>query len=127
VKHYFKLYLDDKAREDTGLLKNLPVEEVQKWYKDFLGGLREYLEGVWEKEWPKLWKSAKLDYIFSVPTVWLELPWIINRFKDAIKNSGFESSETCMRSWDIGLNEAAAAFCQFLRSRGGNSVSPGVS
>ncbi|KAF8248821.1 hypothetical protein K440DRAFT_239149 [Wilcoxina mikolae CBS 423.85] len=118
VKEYFKLYLDDIIRQQR---PGSTLKGVQNSYADFLSALREYLESELENKYksekyerPDLWKSAELKYIFSIPTVWLDLPWVIERFKESIGRSGFGSNDKVKRSWEIGLNEAAAACVWFL-------------
>ncbi|PSN75303.1 hypothetical protein BS50DRAFT_567996 [Corynespora cassiicola Philippines] len=110
-KEWFKTCLDpwklhQKQLEDP---EGAPgsLQEVQKWYSDYLRRMYEYLDFKLGSELSGTdWRSARIEFIFSVPTTWAPVPTVEN-FKTIVKESGFGSCEG--HSVVIGLTEAEAA------------------
>lgn len=110
-KEWFKTSLDperlrQKQREDP---EGAPgsLAEVQKWYGDYLRKMYEYLEFKLGGELSGCdWASARLEFIFSVPTTWAPHP-TVETFKRIVVESGFGSHPG--HEVSIGLTEAEAA------------------
>lgn len=110
-KEWFKTCLDPeklrlKQREDPeGAPEN--IEEVQKWYGDYLRKMYEYLSFKLGGELSGIsWEDARIEFIFSVPTTWAPVPTVEN-FKRIVKQAGFGSQHN--HTLVIGLTEAEAA------------------
>lgn len=110
-KEWFKTCLDpdrlrQKQLEDPeGAPANL--QEVEKWYSDYLRKMYEYLSFKLGGELSGVsWEDARVDFIFSVPTTWAPLPTVKN-FKRLAKEAGFGSHTN--HEMTIGLTEAEAA------------------
>jgi len=110
-KEWFKTCLDPeklrlKQQEDPdGAPENL--QEVEKWYSDYLRKMYEYLAFKLGGELSGVnWEHARIEFIFSVPTTWAPIPTVEN-FKSIAKASGFGSQRS--HSLVIGLTEAEAA------------------
>jgi hypothetical protein len=110
-KEWFKTSLDpeklrQKQLEDPGGAPR-SIQEVEKWYADYLRRLYEYLSFKLGGELAGVsWENARVEFIFSVPTTWALLPTVEN-FKRIIKNVGFASHRG--HTLVIGLTEAEAA------------------
>lgn len=110
-KEWFKTSLDpakllQKQQEDPeGAPRSL--QEVEKWYEDYLRKMYEYLAFKLGSELSgRDWSTAKIEFIFSVPTTWPVIPTVEN-FKRIVSTSGFGSNPR--HSVTIGLTEAEAA------------------
>jgi hypothetical protein len=110
-KEWFKTCLDPeklrlKQLEDPeGAPEN--IEEVEKWYKDYLSKMYEYLAFKLGSEISGAdWAHARIEFIFSVPTTWAPVPTVEN-FKTIVKSAGF--GQHVSHSVVIGLTEAEAA------------------
>ena len=110
-KEWFKTCLDpeklrQKQLEDPeGAPESL--QEVEKWYGDYLRKMYEYLAFKLGGELSGVdWKAARLEFIFSVPTTWAPVPTVEN-FKRIAKDAGFGSH--AKHTLTVGLTEAEAA------------------
>jgi hypothetical protein len=110
-KEWFKTSLDpeklrQKQLEDPGGAPK-SIQEVEKWYADYLRRLYEYLSFKLGGELAGVsWEDARVEFIFSVPTTWAPIPTVEN-FKRIIKGVGFGSHRE--HTLVIGLTEAEAA------------------
>ncbi|KAF2279926.1 uncharacterized protein EI97DRAFT_477419 [Westerdykella ornata] len=110
-KEWFKTCLDpaklaQKQREDPDSAPK-SLEEVEKWYEDYLKKMYEYLAFKLGSEISGAdWTTARIEFIFSVPTTWPTYPTVEN-FKRIVRRSGFGSHP--QHSVTIGLTEAEAA------------------
>ncbi|OAL00042.1 hypothetical protein IQ06DRAFT_250606 [Phaeosphaeriaceae sp. SRC1lsM3a] len=109
-KEWFKTCLDPeklqlKQREDPeGAPSSL--HEVERWYKDYLRKMYEYLSFKLGGELSGVsWEDARIEFIFSVPTTWA--PATVENFKRIVKQAGFASHRG--HGLSIGLTEAEAA------------------
>lgn len=110
-KEWFKTCLDPsklqlKQLEDP---EGAPesIEEVEKWYTDYLGKMYEYLAFKLGSEISGAdWANARIEFIFSVPTTWAPVPTVEN-FKRIVRAAGFGQHEG--HGVVIGLTEAEAA------------------
>ncbi|KAF2703082.1 hypothetical protein K504DRAFT_393355 [Pleomassaria siparia CBS 279.74] len=110
-KEWFKTCLDPsklalKQREDPeGAPAN--IQEVEKWYTDYLSKMYEYLAFKLGSEISGAdWERAKIEFIFSVPTTWAPVPTVEN-FKRIVRAAGFGQYNN--HTVVIGLTEAEAA------------------
>jgi hypothetical protein len=110
-KEWFKTCLDPeklrrKQMEDPeGAPENL--QEVEKWYGDYLRKMYEYLSFKLGGELSGIgWEEARIEFIFSVPTTWAPLPTVEN-FKRLVKEAGYGTHPN--HEVTIGLTEAEAA------------------
>jgi hypothetical protein len=77
-REWFKRLLDPavlrQAQAKDPQLRDTPrtQEEVDKWFEDFMRFLYRHIESRLSAEFPstKTWQSAKIEFIFSVPTTW---------------------------------------------------------
>ncbi|KAF2746172.1 hypothetical protein M011DRAFT_469029 [Sporormia fimetaria CBS 119925] len=110
-KEWFKTCLDpeklqQKQKEDP---EGAPgsLAEVEKWYEDYLRKMYEYLGFKLGSEISGAdWTTAKVEFIFSVPTTWPMIPTVEN-FKRIVHRSGFGTQPN--HTVAIGLTEAEAA------------------
>ncbi|KAF8244163.1 hypothetical protein K440DRAFT_663685 [Wilcoxina mikolae CBS 423.85] len=109
VEKYFKLSLDSSLLSETE-----PDDEdidfmadVKKWFTDFLGSLRVWINQTLEREYEVSLasESTKVEYVFSVPTTWT--PEVVADYQKIINNAGY--SEAANHTAKIGLTEAEAA------------------
>lgn len=110
-KEWFKTCLDPEElrqkqyKDPEGAPESL--QEVEKWYGDYLRKMYEYLSFKLGGELSNIsWEDAKLEFIFSVPTTWAPVPTVEN-FKRIVKKAGFGSRAS--HKVTIGLTEAEAA------------------
>ncbi|KAJ4293692.1 hypothetical protein N0V90_008976 [Kalmusia sp. IMI 367209] len=110
-KEWFKTLLSPphllkKQREDPeGAPVNMP--EVEKWYRDYLSKMYEYLAFKLGGELSGVtWEEARVEFIFSVPTTWEPVP-TVERFKAIVGEAGFGVHS--FHGVTIGLTEAEAA------------------
>ncbi|OAL45853.1 hypothetical protein IQ07DRAFT_575622 [Pyrenochaeta sp. DS3sAY3a] len=110
-KEWFKTCLDPEElrqkqyKDPEGAPESL--QEVEKWYGDYLRKMYEYLSIRLGGELSNTsWEDAKLEFIFSVPTTWAPVPTVEN-FKRIVKKAGFGSRPS--HKVTIGLTEAEAA------------------
>jgi hypothetical protein len=110
-KEWFKTCLDPeklrrKQLEDPeGAPESL--EEVEKWYSDYLRKMYEYLSFKLGGELSGVsWEEARIEFIFSVPTTWAPIPTVEN-FKRLVKEAGYGTHPN--HDVNIGLTEAEAA------------------
>jgi hypothetical protein len=98
--------LAQQQRDDP---ENAPrsMQEVEKWYLDYLRRMYEYLSFKLGSELSgTTWEAAKIEFIFSVPTTWSVIPTVEN-FKRIVLLAGF--GQFTHHSITIGLTEAEAA------------------
>ena len=83
------------------------MQEVERWYRDYLQKMYDYLKFNLGGELSgTTWKDARVEFIFSVPTTWAPVPTVEN-FKRIVRDAGFGSQTH--HSVNIGLTEAEAA------------------
>ncbi|KAF1954189.1 hypothetical protein CC80DRAFT_129843 [Byssothecium circinans] len=110
-KEWFKTCLDperlaQKQREDP---EGAPesIEEVEKWYGDYLRKMYECLSFKLGGELSgTTWEDARIEFIFSVPTTWPPIP-VVESFRRIVHASGFGTYPS--HEISIGLTEAEAA------------------
>ncbi|KAF8534151.1 hypothetical protein BDD12DRAFT_809611 [Trichophaea hybrida] len=112
VEKYFKLSLDPSLQPETD-----PDDEddedddfmtdVKKWFTDFLGALRVWINKTLEREYEVSLasQSTEVEYVFSVPTTWT--PQVVSDYQEIINNAGY--SKATGHTAIIGLTEAEAA------------------
>jgi hypothetical protein len=109
-KEWFKTCLDPdklwrKQRDDPEGAPN-SLQEVEKWYLDYLKKMYEYLTFKLGSELSGVsWETARIEFIFSVPTTWATRT--VENFKRIVKAAGFGSQPG--HDLMIGLTEAEAA------------------
>lgn len=110
-KEWFKTCLDpDKLRrkqqeDPEGAPANL--QEVEKWYRDYLKKMYEYLAFNLGRELSGvIWEDAIVEFVFSVPTTWVHVS-VVENFRGLVKEAGFASHPK--HTLNIGLTEAEAA------------------
>ncbi|KAH7079498.1 hypothetical protein FB567DRAFT_123409 [Paraphoma chrysanthemicola] len=109
-KEWFKTCLDPdklwrKQRDDPEGAPN-SLQEVEKWYLDYLKKMYEYLAFKLGGEISGAsWETARIEFIFSVPTTWATLT--VENFKKIVIAAGFGSHPG--HDLMIGLTEAEAA------------------
>lgn len=116
LKELFKFYLNEDTLRAT--IENNPesvlpsVEVAQQWITDFVKELNEHVKkqlgGLFSV---KEWRSAEVEYHFSVPTTWP--PHVNEKFREAIGDSGVGGGHRETRN--IELAEAEAAAVQVVR------------
>lgn len=83
------------------------MNEVEKWYRDYLSKMYEYLAFKLGVElFGVSWETARIEFIFSVPTTWEPVP-TVERFKAIVGEAGFGVHANHVVT--IGLTEAEAA------------------
>ncbi|EDU42589.1 conserved hypothetical protein [Pyrenophora tritici-repentis Pt-1C-BFP] len=110
-KEWFKTCLDperlrQKQMDDP---ESAPqnLQEVEKWYGDYLKKMYEYLSVKLGGEISGVsWEEARVEFIFSVPTTWAPVP-VVENFKRLVKEAGYGSHRN--HKVTIGLTEAEAA------------------
>jgi len=106
-----RLYVDTLLSSlQTRDPKNSPgsMDEVEKWFVDYLSALYKHLEFKLSQELPahKTWSNSLIEFIFSVPTTWAPHP-TVERFRSILRRSGYNQHPT--HSISVGLTEAEAA------------------
>ncbi|KAF1998144.1 hypothetical protein P154DRAFT_263300 [Amniculicola lignicola CBS 123094] len=110
-REWFKTMLDPdklkaKQKEDP---EGAPgsLAEVQMWYEDYLRKMYEYLAFKLGSELSGVrWETARIEFIFSVPTTWPVHP-TVELFKTIVAKAGYGQHKN--HSVSIGLTEAEAA------------------
>ncbi|KAF3033087.1 hypothetical protein E8E12_003621 [Didymella heteroderae] len=108
--------LEQMRQKSSDPSKVPPIHEVEKWYTDYFQFLYRTIEARLKGELASTWESAKIEYIFSVPTTWRPLP-TVERFRRIIAAAGFGSNPN--HKANIGLTEAEAAAVYTARSMPG--------
>jgi len=109
---WFKTYLDPRVLQDHQRKdpRNAPKSQahVDKWYEDYLRLLYAHIQHKLSSELPanKPWRSAKVEFILSIPTTWQPYP-TVEKFKSIIERAGY--SQYPHHSIDLGLTEPEAA------------------
>lgn len=81
--------------------------EVEKWYRDYLSKMYEYLAFKLGGELSGVtWENARIEFYFSVPTTWEPVP-TVERFKGIVREAGY--GVAAGHEVTIGLTEAEAA------------------
>lgn len=82
------------------------MDEVEKWYEDYLQLLYRYIELKLNPELSGTsWHNAKIEFLFSVPTTWK--PQTVEKFREITERAGF--GRVWSHKVNIGLTEAEAA------------------
>lgn len=110
-KEWFKTCLDParlaKRQQEDPEEAPQSIQEVEKWYEDYLRKMYEYLSFKLGGELSgTTWEQARVEFIFSVPTTWPPIP-VVENFRRLATLAGFGSIET--HTVSIGLTEAEAA------------------
>ena len=111
VREWFKTLLDpenlirEKARFPAD---DISHEDVRRWFRDYLTQLYEHLKLKLATELPNFnWSSAKIEFLFSVPTTWS--PGIVEQFKSIIGQSGFGGPANSNHTVTVSLTEPEAS------------------
>ncbi|KAF2403093.1 hypothetical protein EJ06DRAFT_472162 [Trichodelitschia bisporula] len=108
---WFKTFLDPavlraaQARDPA----NIPSQaDVDRWTQDYLQALYQHVKFKLSAEMPahKPWSSAKVEFIFSVPTTWSPHP-TVEKFRTIATRAGF--GESPLHAVKVSLTEAEAA------------------
>jgi hypothetical protein len=111
VEKYFKLSLDPSlllsAEQTDPDDEDFNIEDVRKWFTDFLGALRDWINQTLEKEYgvSLASESTTVEYVFSVPTTWNTN--VVSDYEKIINNAGY--NKAAGHTAKIGLTEAEAA------------------
>lgn len=110
VRDWFKTFLNPVSLEQQQ--KKSPddapksMEEVEKWYEDYLRLLYHHVENKLSPELPRMsWDGARVEFIFSVPSTWK--PMTVEKFRSIASRAGFGKASDHLLA--IGLTEAEAA------------------
>jgi molecular chaperone DnaK (HSP70) len=81
--------------------------DVERWTEDYLHQLYSHVDTRLSGDLPssKSWQTAKIDFVFSVPTTWS--PEVVANFKRIALSAGWGACRA--HSLKIGLTEAEAA------------------
>lgn len=107
---WFKTYLDPArlAQEQQDDPEGAPksIQEVEKWYEDYLRLLYRHIEFKLASELQgATWQDARIEFIFSVPTTWR--PEVVETYRVIAQRAGFGGWPS--HQVTIGLTEAEAA------------------
>jgi hypothetical protein len=108
---WFKVFLDESLLQELQAKdhQNCPksIEEVEKWFEDYLRQLYKHIEFKLNQELPapKTWANSLIEFIFSVPTTWSPHP-TVERFRTILARAGFNQYPS--HSIQVGLTEAEA-------------------
>jgi hypothetical protein len=108
VKGLFKFLLDENRLEQYNQLNphyQEKIANVKGWFRDFLTALHDYTAAYLEDIWQVDWDSTKVEYIFSLPTLWKDDDTLVQCFDDIVKLA-FTPGENC--SVAIGMTEGEA-------------------
>jgi hypothetical protein len=108
----FKFLLDkknlEKLNEGRPKGEEERIENVRKWFTDFLIELDSHIvDYLADRPWCVDWKSAKIQYIFGLPTSWENDDDLVREFKEVVDDAGFGSDENS--SVTMGLTEGVAS------------------
>jgi len=94
VGKYFKLSLDlsllpEQTDPDD---EDFNIEDVRKWFTDFLSALRDWINQTLEKEYDVSLasESAMVEYVFSVPNTWNTN--VVSDYEKIIENAGYSKA-----------------------------------
>jgi hypothetical protein len=115
---WFKVLLDpvtyeERQSKDPGRFPH-SHQVVQDAYRDFFRELCTYIEKQLE-EYVRSWRTAAVEFLFSVPTTWTAVS-VINDFKRLAQEAGFGQAAPS-HSVRIGLTEAEAAAVNTLKAQ----------
>lgn len=111
IQEWFKTLLDPRAIEKHN--KDNPddpreLEQVQHWFRDFLTRLYGCVEVFLTGKLPNFeWTTAKIEFLFSMPTTWS--PSVVESFRGIIGQAGFGGSLNAQHTVTMSLTEAEAA------------------
>jgi hypothetical protein len=110
---WFKVLLDEQKlnairEHDTSGSVPESMDIVEHYFLDYLGSLYKHIEYKLTAELPqgKSWSTARIEFIFSVPTTWQPHP-TVERFRSICARAGFADNRS--HSIAIGLTEAEAS------------------
>ncbi|CZR58247.1 uncharacterized protein PAC_08138 [Phialocephala subalpina] len=98
--------LEELNKEKSGAEKEI-IDNVKKWYTDFLTKLHEHIVSHLEGTWRVDWGVTKVEYLFSLPTKWEKKEGLVEEFGKIVSNAGFGSKENS--SITIKLTEGVAS------------------
>ena len=109
----FKFFLDKDElersfRDRTFKYRQPDIDDVRKWFTDFLHALHDHIVAYLELKWGVDWHSTKVDYVFGLPTLWRERNELIRDFQNIVANAGFTESMNCGVTFRLTEAEAAA-------------------
>lgn len=109
-REWFKTYLDivrlQRAQAEHPQETPASIQEVEKWFEDYLRHLYQHIEFVLSYELSGVyWPEAYIEFIFSVPTTWDN--HTVERFRAIIHRAGF--GRHLRHAVSVGLTEAEAA------------------
>lgn len=112
---WFKVLLDEqqyrlmRANNTSGSVPE-SMDVVECYFTDYLASLYRHIEYKLAPELPhgKSWSTARIEFIFSVPTTWQPHP-TVERFRSICARAGFADKNRPSHSITIGLTEAEAA------------------
>ncbi|KAF2760339.1 hypothetical protein EJ05DRAFT_280146 [Pseudovirgaria hyperparasitica] len=111
-REWFKVLLDParliEQQAKNPLTTAKSVDEIKKWYTDYLCKLYGTIERKLSGQLSRRWEDACVEYIFSVPTTWS--PPIVENFREVIEAAGFGQCEDHSVIIDLTEAEAAAVF-----------------
>jgi hypothetical protein len=112
VKELFKFFLDKPTLVEC--FKKNPkatpgtFRDVVLWYTDFLTALYGHIvTHLKDPPWLVDCNSTKIEYIFSLPTLWKDKDKVLGDFEEIVKEAGFGTDENC--SVVVGLTEGEAS------------------
>ncbi|KAH0543032.1 hypothetical protein FGG08_002640 [Glutinoglossum americanum] len=111
VRGYFKFFLDEdhliEANREIPEDEQYDIRSVRGWYTDFLTALHSHIIAHLEAHpWLVDWSSTKVEYIFSLPTMWKDRDDLVRDFEGIVRQT-FNPGENC--SVVIGLTEGEAS------------------
>jgi len=101
--------LERERTNNTSSTHDVPsnMGEVEKWCEDYLRLLYSHIEARLTTElYGTTWQNARIEFIFSVPTTWLDKT-IVERFRFIALRAGYQRHTNHVMK--IGLTEAEAA------------------
>jgi len=110
VIDWFKEFLDEdllkELQEKDPVNVPASIEDVEKWFVDYLTQLYQHIElrMSLELEIPKTWANSCVEFIFSVPSTWPRLT--VERFGATITKAGY--GQYARHSVFVGSSEAEA-------------------
>ncbi|EXJ64947.1 hypothetical protein A1O7_01286 [Cladophialophora yegresii CBS 114405] len=115
-REFFKLFLDDRVllSQRPEHIDGITHDDVQRWFRDYLGELYQHIESSFESSRPELWQG-RVRFVFSVPTAWD--PEVVACFKNVISKAGFADGRFQGHTAEVTLTDAQAAAVETVRER----------
>lgn len=108
VEELFKLWLDPAYKDE--LRNGVSVEEARKLFVDYMRCIYEAIHQHFDEYYTDIiWRTKRIEFLFSVPTTWMS-PATIASTEKLVKKAGFGKQKGHVATISLTEAEAAAVY-----------------